>query len=263
MRPAVVLAFATLAICVIALAALAQTALPPIPDNPPVRMVPLQVDFAKTGWGDPKAGQTKAAICTACHGPHGNPLIDMYPRIAGQSERYIAQQLALIANGQRDAGAVAAMRPFAQALTGQDMRDIGAYFALQRPGSGRADEGGGGEVPAQNASARKIAQQLYRGGDPTRGIPACLACHGPTGAGDPGPAYPRVGGQHATYLARRLQEYRSGRTTETDPYRFDTMAEIARPLTDPEIQALSRYLQDLRDPDRQDPPDRRPAAAPR
>jgi cytochrome c553 len=93
----------------------------------------------------------------------------------------------------------------------------------------------------------EIGQQLYRGGDPARGIPACMACHGPTGAGNPGPGYPHLGGQHADYVARRLQEYQAGQTHETDPKLFNIMATIAKPLTAQEIQALGSYLQGLHD----------------
>ena len=72
-----------------------------------------------------------------------------------------------------------------------------------------------------------------------------MACHGPAGAGNPGPAYPAVSGQQATYVARRLEEYRAGTTTERDRHLFDIMATVARPLTDEEIQALGSYVQGL------------------
>ena len=107
----------------------------------------------------------------------------MYPSIAGQSERYSAQQMALIANGQRTSGASAAMVPFVQDLTPQDMRDIGAYFATQKATAGIADDGAVIEGPYAGKKFYEIGQQLYRGGDAERGIPACMACHGPTGAG--------------------------------------------------------------------------------
>lgn len=247
MRHARVLAFTALAVPVIAAVAFAQSAVTPVPDNAPVRVAPLEIDLSKTTWGDVKAGQAKAAACAACHGPDGNPSVDMYPRIAGQSERYIAHQMALIANGQRTGGAVAAMVPFVKDLTPQDMRDIGAYFATQKASAGLADDTVVAEGPYKDMKFYEIGQKLYRGGDPSRGIPACMACHGPTGAGNPGPAYPHIGGQHAAYVARRLQEYQSGQTTETDRHLFDIMAQVTHSLTEQEIQALSSYLQGLHD----------------
>ncbi|WP_163274517.1 c-type cytochrome, partial [Enterobacter hormaechei] len=92
------------------------------PDNGPIRTASQEVDFSKTTWGDDKAGQTKASACAACHGADGNSTVEMYPSIAGQSERYVAQQMALIANGQRSSGAAVAMVPFVQNLTPQAMR---------------------------------------------------------------------------------------------------------------------------------------------
>src|SRR5690606_26358191 len=65
------------------------------------------------------------------------------------------------------------------------------------------------------------------------------------GAGNPGPAYPHVGGQQAWYVARGLEEYRAGETNERDRALFDVMAAVASELTDEEIQALGSYLQGL------------------
>src|SRR3546814_16140256 len=83
----------------------------------------------------------------------------------------------------------------------------------------------------------QIGEKLYRGGDRARGIPACMACHGPTGAGNPGPAYPNIGGQQSAYVVRRLEEFRTGTTTQADPHLFKVMATVAKPLSDEEIQA--------------------------
>jgi cytochrome c553 len=72
-----------------------------------------------------------------------------------------------------------------------------------------------------------------------------MACHGPSGAGNPGPAYPHVGGQQSWYTARRLQEYRTGTTTVRDAALFNVMATVSKSLTDEEIQSLSSYMQGL------------------
>jgi cytochrome c553 len=226
--------------------AFAQTTVAPLPDNAPVQTAPLDIDLTKTTWGDAKAGQTKASACAACHGADGNPSDPQYPRIAGQSERYAAHQMALIASGQRGGMAVA-MVPFVQNLTPQDMRDIGAYFATQKSGAGLADDGLIADGTYKGMKFYEVGQQLYRGGDSARGIPACMACHGPSGAGNPGPAYPHVGGQRQDYVARRLQEYRTGTSTEKDPALFNVMAQVTHTLTDQEIQALATYLQGLHD----------------
>ena len=97
MRHARVMGLAGLAVLAVGAVAFAQTTVVPVPDNAPVETAPLDINLAKTTWGDAKAGQTKAAACAACHGADGNPSDPQYPRIAGQSERYVAQHLALFA----------------------------------------------------------------------------------------------------------------------------------------------------------------------
>ncbi len=246
MRHARVFGLAGLAIAAVGAVAFAQTTVAPLPDNAPVVTAPLEIDLGKTTWGDAKAGQTKASACAACHGADGNGSDPQYPNIAGQSERYIAHQIALIASGQRTGTAVA-MVPFVKDLTPQDMRDIGAYFATQKSGAGLADDTVIADGTYKGMKFYEVGQQLYRGGDATRGIPACMACHGPSGAGNPGPAYPHLGGQRQDYAARRLQEYRTGTATEKDPALFNIMAQVANKLTDQEIQALGTYLQGLHD----------------
>jgi cytochrome c553 len=244
MRHARVFGLAGLAIAAVGAVAFAQTTVAPLPDNAPVVTAPLEIDLSKTTWGDAKAGQTKASACAACHGADGNGSDPQYPNIAGQSERYVAHQVALIASGQRGGPAVA-MVPFVKDLTPQDMRDIGAYFATQKAGAGLADDTVIADGPYKDMKFYEVGQQLYRGGDAARGIPACMACHGPSGAGNPGPAYPHLGGQRQDYAARRLQEYRTGTSTEKDPALFNIMAQVANKLTDQEIQALGTYLQGL------------------
>lgn len=246
MRHARVLGLAGLAIAAVGAVAFAQTTVAPLPDNTPVVAAPLEIDLSKTTWGDAAAGQTKATACAACHGVDGNPSDPQYPRIAGQAERYTARQIALIASGQRGGTAVA-MMPFVQGLTPQDMRDIGAYFATQKAGAGLADDTVIAEGPNKGMKFYEVGQRLFRGGDAARGVPACLACHGPSGGGNPGPAYPLVAGQFQDYSARRLQEYRTGTTMEKDPALFHIMAQVSNRLTDEEIQALATFLQGLHD----------------
>ncbi len=247
MRHARAYGFAGFAVLAVAAAAFAQTTVTPVPEAAPVQAVSLDVsavsELAKAKPGDAKVGATKAAVCAACHGLDGNATDPaLYPRIAGQSERYTAHQLALFKSGER---VNAIMYPFATMLSAQDMRDIGAYFATQKSGAGIADDTVIASGPNAGMKFYEVGQKLYRGGDSRRGIPACMACHGPAGAGNPGPAYPHVGGQQSWYTARRLQEYRTGTTTERNPVLYNTMSSVAKSLTDEEIQSLSSYMQGL------------------
>ena len=244
MSQARVLSLVGLAVFAVAAVAYAQTTVTPIPDKEPVQTAPLNAG-PQSKWGDVKAGATKAGTCAACHGLDGNPTDPQYPRLAGQSERYIAQQLALFKSGERTGGMSAVMMPFASMLTAQDARDVGAHFAAQKSGAGIADDTAIATGPHAGKKFYEVGQQLFLSGDKARGIPACMACHGPTGAGNPGPAYPRVAGQMADYSKRRLEEYRAGTTTQRDPHLFNVMAGVAKQLTDEEITSLSSYLQGL------------------
>ena len=73
----------------------------------------------------------------------------------------------------------------------------------------------------------------------------CMACHGPSGAGNPGPAYPALHGQDSAYVTRRLEEYRTGTTTYTAPAHFNLMAAVSKSLSDEEIRSLASYVQGL------------------
>ena len=85
MRHARVMGLAGLAVLAVGAVAFAQTTVVPVPDNAPVETAPLDINLAKTTWGDAKAGQTKAAACAACHGADGNPSDPQYPRLAGRA----------------------------------------------------------------------------------------------------------------------------------------------------------------------------------
>ena len=243
MRTARVHALIGVACLAVAAAAYAQSSAVAVPDNAPVQTAPLEEKPAT--WGDATAGQSKAGACAACHGLDGNAMLQEAPRIAGMGERYIAEQLALFKHGERTSGLAGVMAPFAMMLSAQDMRDIGAWYATQKPGTGVADDTLVAEGPNKGMKFYQIGERLYRSGDASRNLPACMACHGPSGAGNPGPAYPALSGQMASYVGRRLEEYRAGTTAYKNPTHFKLMADIAKPLTDEEILALATYVQGL------------------
>ena len=242
MRHARVLGLVGLTVAFAAVAS-AQSTVTPVAPDAPVQTKPLVE--AKPVWGDAKKGATLAGTCAACHGLDGNPTDAQYPRLAGMPERYVSHQLTLFKAGERTSGMAAVMKPFADALSAQDMRDLGAYFATQKAGAGVADDTKIATGPNTGLKFYEIGERLFRQGDAARGIPACMACHGPAGGGNPGPAYPAIAGQQAAYAQRRLEEYRTGTTTAKDAHLFNIMAAVAKPLTDEEIQSLASYLQGL------------------
>ena len=180
--------------------------------------------------GSAEKGQAKAAPCVACHGVNGNSVNPEWPNLAGQHETYIERQLLAFKNDQRQNPL---MTPMAKPLSDEDMADLGAYFASQKPT---------GTLEAEPSKVA-LGQKLFRGGDPAKGIAACAACHGPDGAGNPAAGYAQIKGQHATYTINQLKAYRSG-TRQTDPNQM--MRNVASLLTDEQIDAVAAYIQGLR-----------------
>ncbi|WP_293369787.1 c-type cytochrome [Nevskia sp.] len=180
--------------------------------------------------GDAAAGAAKAAVCGACHGAGGNGAINpIWPKLAAQGSKYVYEQLVAFKSGKRENAVMAGQ---AAALSEQDMADLAAYFAAQPAVPGVASEA---SVP--------VAQKLYRAGDAARGLPACAACHGPKGAGNPAAAYPQVAGQNTGYAASSLRAYRAGERGKEGNGQM--MTAVAKHLTDAEIDALSSYLSGL------------------
>jgi cytochrome c553 len=180
--------------------------------------------------GNPEAGATKSVVCGACHGANGNSNADpSWPSLAGLGADYIAEQLQNFKSGKR---ANPIMMPNAMTLSTDDMADLAAYFDSQANTGLEADP-----------SYWKAGEKLYRGGDPSRGIPACMACHGPTGRGNEPAKFPALRGQHSVYVIKQLHDYASGART-TGPNNI--MQTIAKRLTDDDMRNVSSYLQGLR-----------------
>jgi cytochrome c553 len=190
--------------------------------------------------GDATAGQAKAAVCGACHGMDGNSADAQYPKLAGQSEQYIVRQLTDFKSGQRQNPIMLGM---ATPLSVQDMHDLGAYFASQSSRPGVADQ-----------ALVEQGETLFRQGDSTRGIPACMACHSIDGRGNPGAMYPQLAGQHAQYVEATLKAWHDGASWGTDT-RSQIMPAIAAKLDARDIAALASYIEGLH------PAESKPAAA--
>ena len=181
--------------------------------------------------GDATAGQAKAAVCGACHGPDGNSPAPNFPKLAGQGERYLTKQMHDIKDGKRT---VLEMTGLLTNLSDQDLADLAAYFASQK-----------GSVGAADPKLVARGEQLFRGGNLEKGLPACTGCHSPNGAGNAAAGFPHLSGQHATYIAKQLTDFRkeeAGRANDGDAM---TMRTIARKLSDEDIAALSSYIQGL------------------
>jgi cytochrome c553 len=182
-----------------------------------------------------KAQQIATQVCAACHGADGNSVAAANPNLAGQDADYITLQLAHFKAGIRVNPTMQAM---AAPLSDSDMQALGAYFSQQKPKG----------LAARDPALVKSAQQLWRGGNAARGVPACAACHSPTGAGIP-KNYPRLAGQYADYTYAQLKAFKAGERG-ADAGGKDVngrvMNTIAQQLTDAQMKAIADYAAGLR-----------------
>lgn len=178
--------------------------------------------------GDATAGKNKSASCAGCHGVDGNSANPAWPKLAGQHPQYIAKQLA---NFKADERVDPVMGPQAKPLSEQDMADLAAYFSSQQATIGSTPE-----------DQLELGQSIYRAGNAASGVPACAACHGPTGAGNAQAKFPALSGQHAAYTEKALKDFRAGARANDAG---QMMRNIAAKMTDAEIQAVAAYVQGL------------------
>lgn len=83
--------------------------------------------------GDIKAGQQKAAMCVACHGPTGHASSPLYPSLAGQNAEYLVHSLQAYKNGERKGAQAAIMKAYVAGLSDEDIANLAAFYASQKP----------------------------------------------------------------------------------------------------------------------------------
>ena len=203
-----------------------------------------------------------AEKCAGCHGTDGNSPTPNVPRLAGQHADYLYKQLRNFkaADGEPPGPAnpiyptpsdlvyvaapegklpertnpiwFLAMNGMVHGLRDEDMKNLAVHFGEQRL------------APAGSVMEREAlepARMLYVAGDPARSLPACGACHGPSGAGLPA-QFPRLAGQSPAYTEAQLRNFRNG-DRANDPNRM--MRDVASRLTDEEIHLLADYVAGL------------------
>ena len=181
-----------------------------------------------------KAKQIVSTVCVACHGADGNSASPANPNLAGQQPEYISLQLAHFKDGTRPNPIMSGM---AATLTPEDMVSLGVYFSQQKPKG----------LAAKDPVLVQAGQKLFRGGDSATGVPACAACHTPTGVGIP-VRYPRISGQYADYTLAQLQAFKSGQRGADKPGKDvngRVMAQIASRMSEDEMRAVADYAAGL------------------
>jgi cytochrome c553 len=181
--------------------------------------------------GSVEAGKARSITCTACHGAEGNSVNPLWPNIAGQNATYIVAQLQAFKSGDRQDPLMA---PQAMMLSDDDVANLAVYYE-SLPAAAQA---------VSDASSVDKGEAIYRGGDSENGVAACLACHGPTGRGNPAANYPAIQGQHAAYTEKQLRDYASGSRTTDGTTRI--MRDIAERLDADDVKAVASYIQGLR-----------------
>ena len=185
--------------------------------------------------GDAAAGEALTATCAACHGADGNSAVGAFPKLAGQNQRYLVKQLQDIKSGLRP---VPQMAGQTDNMSDEDMQDIAAFYEAQTTTVGQA-----------KADLVELGESIYRAGIADKGVPACTACHSPTGQGNGPAGFPALGGQHAEYLAAQLKAFRTGVDQPEKGRVNDGESRIMRSsaalLSDLEIEAVASYISGL------------------
>jgi len=180
-----------------------------------------------------KAQQLAASVCAACHGPSGQSPISANPHLAGQQAEYITTQLANFKTGERNNPIMLGM---ASMLAPEDMKAMGQFYAQQA----------GAASGSKDAKRAAEGQRLYRFGSAASGVPACTACHAPTGAGMPA-QYPRLAGQFPEYTTAQLKAFKAGERGKNDKdANGKMMSAIAARMSDEQILAVADYVAGLR-----------------
>lgn len=168
--------------------------------------------------------------CARCHGYDGAGRgTGAFPRLSGQKAEYLFHALKAYAEGRRHSGI---MQPVAAGLDDSILRALADHYARQTAAP---------YPPPANADAnadpalRELGARLAESGDRGAGVPACSGCHGP----NRDPRYPRLDGQHASYIANQLRLWQRDAHGDTPLSRI--MAAAARNLTEEQIRALSLH----------------------
>lgn len=182
-----------------------------------------------SGLASATSGATQKALqnCAICHGMDGNNTSPNFPRLAAQQASYMEEQLKAFRNKTRaDADAQDYMWGWAAPLSDETIKELAAYFAAQKPVSGKA---GNPELTAKG-------KHIYEDGVATRNILACATCHGPNAEG--AAPFPRLAGQHAAYLKKQLKVFYTGQRPAAV-----AMHAIVAALTPDDIEAIAVFLQ--------------------
>ena len=174
------------------------------------------------------ASQPGAVACSSCHGVDGGGNEQAgFPRLAGLSAAYLDKQLHAFKQGSNKNPVMAAM---AASLNDADIKNVAAYYASLPPVS---------HAHAPADVPLSAGKQLAIYGDmATRGLPACIQCHGPGGLGV-GTVFPALAGQTYSYIVAQIKAWNSAQRSG-DP--MGLMKHVATLLTEDESRSVAAYF---------------------
>lgn len=171
----------------------------------------------------------KAIVCMACHDSNGVGTRPEWPNLGGQNVKYLVKQLQEMKEGKHRNS------PFMSAVLAQlkaeDLDDLAAHYA---------------KMPVVEGSTPKKyvarGEALYRGGDFSKHITACIACHGPKGTGNAQAGFPSLSGQHAAYTIMQLEWFKEGKRTNDLNH---IMQDISKRMSKEDMDAVAHYIEGL------------------
>lgn len=179
----------------------------------------------------PNTLEERVKPCTICHRDADRIDRDAYfPRIAGKPAGYLYNQLRNFRDGRRYYQPMAILL---ENMSDEYMREIAGYFAslpytYPRP-----------IAHALSSAETRSVETLMDSGDPERDLPACSACHGKALMGVE-PYIPGLLGLPHAYVAAQFGGWRNGGIMRGQIP--DCMSEIAKKLTQEEVNALALWL---------------------
>lgn len=167
-------------------------------------------------------------LCAGCHHPDGNSVIPENPKLSGLDAEYIARQLHDFKSGNRKSPVMASIIPMVDV---KEFAALADFFHKQKP------------TPGGNVDAKLAAQgrEIYDEGIVGSAVPACSGCHNEDGSGTE--KYPRIAGQHSTYVIQQLLSFKSGERANDSKA---VMRAVAKRMTEKEIRAVAEYVVTLK-----------------
>jgi cytochrome c553 len=190
-------------------------------------------------------GKEINSTCAGCHGEQGQGgSRGEYPRLAGQSAKFLEAQLKAFRNRTR---VNIPMYPYTQEreLPDEDIKDVAAYLAsielpTQWPVFKDTDDALtrltltervmiSPRVPGNLANGEALYQKQ------------CVTCHGKTGMGRG--MFPMLVGQYTSYLKRQMEKYVKGER----PHDEEAVGGLLDKLKEDDLQDILAYITTLQD----------------